>query len=412
MKVRLVWCSLLCLAVAGCAATTVTGQGSVAVSIHTPAPPPRTKHAAPRLASPSLPSPTPSPAPQTSTAAPPSWASVYREVSSGVVRIDVANCNETGTGTGFLIAPDLVATVAHVVEGMGPIRVTAPNLALATAAHVVGVSHDHDLALLQTSTPIPGHIFRLSGTTPPIGTAMAAIGFSLGGSMQLSPGTITGTHDHREVGGTDTTYDLSDVLLTDAAVNPGNSGGPWLTLDGQVIALTESGPPYSSEGQPAEGNNGGVSAVDAAAHFNQWSQYPQTAPPGPCSTPANSEQAALFTLFVYFEDIDTSDYASAYAQHDDATPQGLASFIAGVETSQDTSTHGSSLFTEDASGVDQQGRFVDATFESHQDADHAPAHTGMTCTIWHIRYHFTITRGLALIHNALAEPGHQLYQAC
>lgn len=397
----------LVVTLASCSRSPVTGHGTFAAP--TSASPSKT----PGTGSGTTPDSVSAPPQPSSTHAAPTWASVFRRVSSGVVRIDVENCYEAGTGSGFLIGPDLVATVAHVVEGMGSIRVTAPGLALATSARVIGLSHAHDLALLRTDVPLPGHVFTLGSRAPEIGTPMAAIGFSLGGGMQLSPGTVTGTHNHRDVGGGGTIYSLSDVVLTDAAVNPGNSGGPWLTPDGKVIALDESGPPYSSDGERAQGNNGGVSSIDAASHFSAWQSTPRYIPSGDCPTPPQSEQAALFTLATYFQDIDLSDYASAYAQHDDATPQGLASFVTGVETSEDNAIDGSGApFGEDGTGVDDRGRYVDVTFESRQDPDHAPAGTRMRCTVWHIRYHFAETRGLTLIHSADAEPGRQLFEPC
>jgi len=160
-----------------------------------------------------------------------------------VVRIDVAGCYQSAVGTGFLIAPNLVATVAHVVTDSPDIRITSPSLTTATGGTIVGLDPAHDLALIRTDTPIPGHIFRLSPQAPGIGTEMAAIGFPLGGGIQLSTGHITGTHNHRTVDGdAGEHYTLSDVLLSDAALNPGNSGGPWLTRAGAVVALDESGP--------------------------------------------------------------------------------------------------------------------------------------------------------------------------
>ena len=70
----------------------------------------------------SSPSPTSTAPSPTSTTQ--SFADLYRNVSRGVVRIRAITCDGGGTGTGFLIAPDLVATVAHVVNESAALKLT------------------------------------------------------------------------------------------------------------------------------------------------------------------------------------------------------------------------------------------------------------------------------------------------
>ena len=142
------------------------------------------------------------------------------------MRIDVTSCDRAGTGTGFLITPNLVATVWHVVEGADYVRVTDPSLSLASFGTVIGLNREHDMALIRLATPIPGYRFTLETAAPELGTDMAAIGFPLGGSIQITPGTITGAHSHRIVRGVGT---LSDVLLTDAVLNPATAADSWFT---------------------------------------------------------------------------------------------------------------------------------------------------------------------------------------
>ncbi len=342
-----------------------------------------------------------------SSSPPPSWSATFDAVSSGVVRIDVANCTEAATGAGFLVAPTLVATVAHVVEGMDSIRVTDPALSVATSASVLGFSHDHDLALLQLDHPIDGHDFTLTATEPSIGTEIAAIGFPLGRSEQLTIGHITGIHDHRVVGDSSWQATLSDVVLSDAALNPGNSGGPWLTQAGDVVALDESGPPTTdASGSRAEGNNGGVSAADAISQFAQWKQARDAAAAGQCA-PQSPVAAAEQTLTDYFFQINESDYASAYAQLDPGNhpTSGLNDFISGVETSTDTAPTGLSDLDYSVSGAGRTSSgqtYIDAVFQSKQDPDHG---NGSACTNWTLRYLFSSVNGLELIESSPASPG-------
>jgi serine protease Do len=284
-------------------------------------------------------------------------------------------------------------------------------LGIATSGTVIGLSHNHDLALVRTASPIPGHIFDVATTAPAIGTEMAAIGFQLRRAMQLSVGHITGTHDHRQVGNSNWAAALSDVVLADAAVNPGNSGGPWITMAGLVVALDESGPPYDG-GQRAQGNNGGVSAADAATTFAAWEQDPQTVPTGSC-TLESPVDAANQTLFDYLGDITDSDYASAYAQVNPAGHpiSGLDNFISGVGSSTDQATDGSgNLYQVTGTGQSDGQPYIDATFQSMQDAAHGPG--GETCTVWTLRYTFSAVNGLELIDKALTTPGTAGHVAC
>lgn len=354
--------------------------------------------------------------PSTSVApkAPASWADSFSTVSTGVVRIDnICNTETTSTastGTGFLIAPNLVATVAHVVEGDGALRVTSPTSGLVSPARVIGYDPVDDLALVQTVTQLPGHVFTLAGRAPDIGTEMAAIGFPLGRSMQLSIGHITGTHDHRTVSGV---FDLSDVLLSDAALNPGNSGGPWITRSGSVIALDESGPPFDAQvNAPAQGNNGGVSIIDASTRFSDWRRTPEPQANRGCQ-PVTAVDAAVETLELYFADINESDYASAYAQlWSDTNPiSGLSTFVEGVQSSTDTANDGSNADFSAVNEGQQDGRtYVDVTFRSKQNARYGI--NGETCTDWTLRYTFRDNSGVQMIDSSEPTPGTSGHQSC
>ena len=132
-----------------CTAVTSGGGAGTAISSRSGASPSASKalspsHATSGATSQSSATSSVVPAPISSAASPPpTWAQTFATLSTGVVRIDDI-CDSGGremTGTGFLIAPDLVATVAHVVEGDGSLRVTSPSAGIATAAQIVGFSH-------------------------------------------------------------------------------------------------------------------------------------------------------------------------------------------------------------------------------------------------------------------------------
>jgi hypothetical protein len=336
-------------------------------------------------------------------------------MSSGVVRIDAEDCDHAYSGTGFLLGGNLVATVAHVVEGDGTIAITSPSSHVTTAATVVGLSHDHDVALLRTDAALPGHRFTLAADYPEQDSDLTAIGFSLGGPMKPSHGIVQSLHEHVVVDGEGKPdYHLSDVVITDAALNPGNSGGPWIAPDGRVIALDEGGPGFTSNAAPVQGDNDGVSSVVARRDIAAWEASPESVPPGECFAPAASAQADLATLQRYFDDITASDYDSAFGQLESAKNGGYETFLDGVLTAEDSAGNGSGdLFIPGKTGVGADGlRYVDVDFQSKQDAAHAPKGTHDTCDLWTLRYKFVIVNGVPVIHSSPAQPGHEQFHAC
>jgi S1-C subfamily serine protease len=168
-----------------------------------------------------------------------SLADVVQRVKSGVMRIEVTVCDGgtvgKGVGTGFLVAPRLVATVQHVIDSAGRIVVKRNGRELATAT-VIGSDATRDLALLRLAKPIRGYRFTLANTAPQLGVEVAALGFPLGLPLTLTRGTISGL---------DRTIPIDNIrrrnlVQTDAAVNPGNSGGPLLRVDsGEAIGLVD-----------------------------------------------------------------------------------------------------------------------------------------------------------------------------
>jgi len=148
------------------------------------------------------------------TAAPTSLADVVEEVRSGVIHIEAEMCNGLSVGTGFLVGTNLVATVEHVVDGATRITLKRGGKVLGRAT-VIGADRARDLALLRTRVAIDGHHFVLADQAPRLGDQVAALGFPLGLPLTVTQGAVSG---------------LDRTIPIDAALNPGNSGGPLLTL--------------------------------------------------------------------------------------------------------------------------------------------------------------------------------------
>ncbi len=162
-----------------------------------------------------------------------SWASrVYKDARASVVRID----NAEGLGTGFVVfTPKFVATAFHVVALGRSITVTASD-GSQQGARVVAVDRPHDLAILELEHPIPGAAPLVTEMLPaPVGTPVLAIGHPFALLDRINrrlDGLLYWTATQGIVS------ERSDEFLqTDAAVNPGNSGGPLLACDGHVLGL-------------------------------------------------------------------------------------------------------------------------------------------------------------------------------
>jgi S1-C subfamily serine protease len=105
-------------------------------------------------------------------------------------------------------------------------------------ATVRGADAYSDLAVLAVDAPSSASPLALVDDEPAVGTQVVALGapFSLGGSV--SAGIVSGVDRSLP---SQTGFSIPDALQTDAAVNPGNSGGPLVTLDGRVAAVINSG---------------------------------------------------------------------------------------------------------------------------------------------------------------------------
>jgi S1-C subfamily serine protease len=144
---------------------------------------------------------------------------------------------ERGVGTGVVIIDNgTILTNLHVISGAKRIRVTFFDGSESDAV-VVGTQPENDLAVLRAN-PIPDDLFpatmRSTADLAP-GDHVLVVGFPFGIGPSASAGVVSGLK--RQFRSPEGQQTLTNLIQFDAAANPGNSGGPLVTMDGEVVGI-------------------------------------------------------------------------------------------------------------------------------------------------------------------------------
>ena len=171
-----------------------------------------------------------------------------------------------------------IITNHHVIEDASRVTVTVNDSDHYTAT-VLGSDSTRDLAVIRICC---GQFRKLdfgdvSSLEP--GDEIIAIGYALGfqGEATITRGIVSAIRYDSEY--------RSDVIQTDAAVNPGNSGGPMLSLDGKIIGINTFGYDETQSGRPVEGLNFAISGTTVQNLIPDCAPHPPS-PPRPPSLPA------------------------------------------------------------------------------------------------------------------------------
>jgi len=205
--------------------------------------------------------------------------SVFPVIETFTVRLtgDAQECNESVSGSGFYFAPGRLLTNAHVVAGAQDIQVRLAGFENSVPGQVIYFDPEKDVAVIATRE-LESRIALFSRGKAEIGDNAAVAGYPGGGDLMVTPARISGILSAR---GENIYGDVEverQVYSMRSNVIPGNSGGPLVNSDGQVLGLVFGSNTDSDVGYALTNSE----LQDAIKFANEWQKSQGSVDTGSC----------------------------------------------------------------------------------------------------------------------------------
>ena len=343
---------------------------------------------------------------------------MLEKVRRSVVRLNTVECaGDPYMGSGFVVGKNLVMTAAHVVDGVRDVSVRTENGDI-TTAEIVALDLSEDAALVRTDEALPGAPMVLEEEPLRQGAELAALGYPLQAtSVKIARGIISGLNDSVDYGD----FTVDNVFTTDAATNPGNSGGPVVNREGQVIGLVSGGRNWTDDTEnrnPVQGVNYMVPVTELAPRLDRWKARSAAEP-----TECDEEGAAP-------ADEDVKLQVTVDSRHADASDIAQSLFLHGSGINQGSYESAWTMFTRAMQGrmggLDQWQRNLKSSYwtdltvteversgdravaavalTTEQEAEDGPAN--QTCSRWRFHYRMRLIDGVWLVDRAPVDSGY------
>ncbi len=218
---------------------------------------------------------------------------IYQRDSKGVVSIKAITADGEDEGTGIVLnEKGLILTNDHVIAGATSLTVDASGSSKITrTAKIVGEEANEDSALIEVNPSGLGlqPLTLTSSSSVQVGDAVSALGTPYGLEETFTRGIVSALN--REIAAPDGSK-ITGAIQTDAALNPGNSGGPLIDQEGDVIGVNSQ---IASDAARTEGSQPGSTGVGFAISSNTVAEAVKTMESGHGVTHASVTQSALPT---------------------------------------------------------------------------------------------------------------------
>ena len=215
---------------------------------------------------------------------------IYQRDSTGVVAIKAVTAEGEDEGTGIVLNDKgLILTNDHVIKGATSLSVDASGSSKkTTSATVVGEEANQDLALIKVDPSGLGlkPLTLASSSSARVGDTVYAIGTPYGLEETFTKGIVSALS--REIAAPDGAK-VTGAIQTDAALNPGNSGGPLFNEQGEVIGVNSQ---IASDAAQAEGSQPGSTGVGFAISSDRVASVVKKIEAGEGVTYASATQSA------------------------------------------------------------------------------------------------------------------------